>query len=117
MSSVCCVNKGIGKLYAATDVSISLKFFKDVTINIDNVVDINILLKKTYTGEEIPYSMSSGDIRFYTGVEGDEPKHFILNINKEDILLKGKYKMSVRVVDIEGEVRGLTPSPDYLIFN
>src|SRR5690606_24966882 len=114
MTSVCCDKPSKGKLYSDTDIAISFRFSDEVSIDIDDVVDCIITFERTFTKEKIKFSIHDGNVSFFTGVDNDEPKHFLVAIEKGDIPSPGKYFLSVRVAESDGSVKGLTPSPKYL---
>jgi hypothetical protein len=95
-------------LYVATDVDVILTIESGFTIT--DVVDLSVTLtEKADALNTVTYTKTGGGVT----VVGSVITLLILNT---DILVPGEYSVSIRLTDLLGKTRGITPCPDELKF-
>lgn len=96
------------QLFIETDIRIPLQIGSDAEFTVADIDDLTVTLQDG-AGLLHDYAYSTG------GVVLDDGQLYLL-IDKEDITVAGYYRMSIRLTEQSGKVRGITPCPDILRF-
>jgi hypothetical protein len=95
-------------LYINTDVDVLLTIDSGFTVT--DIVDMTVVLtEKADATNTVTYTKSGGGVT----VVGSVITLLILN---PDITVAGVYDISIRITDLVGKTRGITPCPDELRF-
>ena len=95
-------------LYINTDVDVLLTI--DSGFTVVDIVDMTVVLtEKADATNTVTYTKSGGGVT----VVGSVITLLILN---SDITVAGVYDVSIRLTDLVGKTRGITPCPDELRF-